>query len=69
MKLWITYWRKKMTLHEYKNLTQSELEMADHYAEIGDASALRRYQKLSADRENKDTNPNTYALPLQPIEI
>ncbi len=39
-----------MALPEYRNLTESELKMADHYAEIGDRSALHQLQRLSATR-------------------
>ena len=55
-----------MCLPEYKNLTQSELEMADHYAEIGDMSALRRYQEISASREGRPVNKTTYDNPMIP---
>lgn len=53
-----------MALPEYKNLTSSELEMADHCAEIGDTAALRRYQKLSADRDGKPVNEQRYFNPM-----
>lgn len=43
-------------LPEYRNLTESELVMADHYAEIGDFNALARFQRLSAEREGKDAS-------------
>tara|TARA_R110000787_G_scaffold193899_3_gene305455 strand:- start:4721 stop:4924 length:204 start_codon:yes stop_codon:yes gene_type:complete len=37
-------------LPEFKNLTQHELNMADHYAEIGDGAAVARYAQVSKDR-------------------
>lgn len=40
-----------MVLKEYENLTPRELELADHYSEIGDSSALRHLQKVSAERD------------------
>ena len=47
-----------MALPEYQNLTQDELEWADHLAETGNFSGLRRMQELSASRGNGRI-PNT----------
>lgn len=58
-----------MPLPEYKNLTQSELEMADHYAEIGDMSVLRQYQQLSASREGGSIERSTYDNPMRPRKL
>lgn len=58
-----------MSLPEYKNLTQSELEMADHFAEIGDMNALRQYQQISAAREGQPVNRDTYDNPMVPRKI
>jgi len=59
-----------MALPEYKNLTQSELEMADHYAEIGDMSTLRKFQEISANREEKTAvGTREYSLPMEPRRI
>jgi hypothetical protein len=43
-------------LDEFKNLTQSELNQADHYAEIGDFAAVRSFAKLSKKREQQKNN-------------
>lgn len=43
-----------MALEEYKNLTESELVFADHYAETGNWSALSKMRELSESR-NRDT--------------
>lgn len=40
-----------MALPEYRKLNADELEMADHYAETGNFSGLRRMQAISASRE------------------
>lgn len=59
-----------MALPEYKNLTALELRMADHYADIGDAAALRNFQKLSASREGRypaDTDAHNNPL-LRPSD-
>lgn len=56
-------------LKEYKNLTPSELECADHAAEIGDTAALRRFQQVSSSRVGQsaqNSNPSAYAMPMQP---
>ena len=61
-----------MPLPEYKNLTEDELSMADHYAEIGDFGALRGFQRLSAEREGncpERLNPRAFASPLEPRPI
>ena len=58
-----------MVLPEYANLTTRELEMADHYAEIGDMARLREYQRLSATRGNGQLNTKTYAQPMRPQRI
>lgn len=55
-----------MSLPEYKNLTADELEMADHYAEIGDMNTLRAFQRLSASRGSEELNPDTYLEPMKP---
>ncbi len=47
-----------MALPEYENLTESELEMADHYAEIGDRAALHQMQRRSATRGGAEVNGN-----------
>ena len=53
-------------LREYRNLTQDELEMADHYAEIGDRAGLVQMQKLSRARGGNDqTKPYNTHLPTQ----
>ena len=60
-----------MALPEYKNLTQSELDQADHYAEIGDGAALRAFQRLSASREGKHPdklNSDAYNNPMRPVK-
>ncbi len=56
-----------MALSEYKNLTESELEMADHYAEIGDRSALHQLQRLSATRGGGGVNGNDARYTPLPI--
>lgn len=59
-----------MPLPEYENLTQSELEMADHFAEIGDMSALREYQRISAKRGGyKAQDYPEYNQPMRPRRI
>lgn len=55
-----------MALPEYENLNQDELEWADHYAEIGDMTALRRLQETSASRGDKSINEVTYNNPMIP---
>ena len=37
-------------LDEFKNLTESELIQADHYAEIGDGRAVASFAQLSRER-------------------
>ncbi len=39
-----------MTHPDYRNLTKSELEIADHYFESGNFSELQRMKELSASR-------------------
>jgi len=38
-------------MNEYKNLSTSELEMADHYCETGNRAGLRHMQEVSKNRE------------------
>jgi hypothetical protein len=38
----------------YKNLTQSELNRADHYAETGNNTGLRELRELSRRRGNTE---------------
>ena len=42
-----------MPMPEYKNLDESELEIADHYFETGNFDALAKLQELSASRSGK----------------
>jgi hypothetical protein len=49
-----------MALPEYRNLTEAELAWADHLAETGNFSGLRKMQELSASRGNGRV-PNTYS--------
>lgn len=43
-----------MPMPEYKNLTASELEWADHYFETGNFDSLAKLQELSASRSGKN---------------
>lgn len=56
-----------MPLKEYENLTDHELSMADHYAEIGDFAVLRQYRELSASRTCKPTT-NNHRFENKPID-
>ncbi len=58
-----------MALPEYSNLTAEELEFADHCAEIGDMSGLRRFQEISAKRGGTDCDPKVYHNPMIPRKI
>tara|TARA_R110000851_G_scaffold87274_4_gene190336 strand:- start:1205 stop:1387 length:183 start_codon:yes stop_codon:yes gene_type:complete len=59
-----------MSLPEYRNLTQSELEWADHCAETGNTSALRDLQELSANRVGRSAkNTDAYCNPIRLIKI
>lgn len=59
-----------MALPEYSNLTAEELEYADHCAEVGDMSGLRRFQEISAARAGTDcTNTVEYHNPMIPRKI
>ena len=51
------------TLPGYENLTDDELFLADHFAEIGDHAALRMFQETSASR-NRIPDVRT-----EPVEI
>ena len=54
-----------MTLPEYQNLTQEELELADHYAESGNTAGLRAMQRKSAARGGHSTNNESYHNPIR----
>ena len=51
-----------MAMKEYENLTEDELEWADHCFESGNFDGLAKMQKVSAERAGKSTghiNSNT----------
>lgn len=45
-----------MANEDFKNLTESELIRADHYAETGNWGALNAMQELSHQRERDNQN-------------
>lgn len=47
---------------EYKNLTESELELADHYFETGNFNALATLQELSASRSGKSIKVSAHKV-------
>ena len=55
-------------MSEYKNLTQSELIEADHYAETGNGSGLAKMKRISAEREGKvaQINKARFVVPPYP---
>ena len=57
-----------MTQQAYRNLSQGELDMADHYAETGNCAGLRRMQELSASKEGRmarQVDQETYYNPIR----
>ena len=48
---------------EYKNLTEDELVFADHFAEVGNFSALRELREVS---DSRDTIPEKLVIDRRP---
>ena len=45
-----------MATNEYKNLTEEELEWADHYFETGNFAALRKLKEKSHIQDNSESD-------------